>query len=74
MSDFTKLELLQAHAYGCPTELLAKYSAAIDLIKRGFIVNAHTMLNDIAFDYGQPTFDMPIWNDRLLELLIEVRK
>jgi len=73
MSDFTILELLQAHAYGCPNESLEKYSEAIKLIEDGFTPRGHTMLNDIAFDHGEPSFDMPLWNDHLLDILIELK-
>lgn len=68
------IDKLKAHASGCPAELLAQYNAAMDLIKRGFIIKGHAMLNDIAFDYGQPAFDMPTWNDRLIDILIELDK
>lgn len=69
MADFTQLELLEAHAYGCPAKQLDDYKVALDLFEsdRDKAIN---MLNDIAYDYEGETWDMPMWNDKLIDLIM----
>ena len=69
MSDFTVLEQLKAYSTICPANLLEKYNMGVALIESGNLAEGKKVLNDLAFDYDEPTYDMPHFNDKLLDLL-----
>lgn len=72
MSDFTPLEQLKAHARLCPPKSLEQYNKGVALIEGGNIAEGKRVLNDLAFDYDEPTYDMPHFNDKLLDLLTKL--
>jgi len=72
MSDFTPLEQLKAYARVCPAKSLEQYSKGVALIEIGNIAEGKKVLDDLAFDYGEPTYDMPHFNDKLLDLLTKL--
>lgn len=73
MSDFTPLELLKGHARICPPQVLEQYNKGVALVENGSVEEGVKLLRDIAFDYGEPTYDMPIWNDKLIGLLVQLK-
>jgi DNA primase catalytic subunit len=72
MSDFTTLEQLKAYARVCPTKSLEQYSKGIALIESGNMEEGQRVLKDLAFDYDEPAYDMPHFNDKLLDLLCKL--
>lgn len=72
MNDFTQLEQLKAHARMCPAKSLEQYNKGVALIKGGNITEGKKVLNDLAFDFDEPTYDMPDFNDKLLDLLTKL--
>jgi len=72
MSDFTPLEQLKAYARVCPTKSLEQYNKGVALIEGGNITEGKKVLNDLAFDHEEPTYDMPHFSDKLLGLLLKI--
>ena len=72
MNDFTQLEQLKAHARMCPAKSLEQYNKGVALIESGNIAEGHRVLNDLAFDHDEGVYNMPHFNDKLLDLLLEI--
>lgn len=72
MKSNSVLIQLKDHAAGCPSALLKQYQEAIELLESHDRQHAIKAFREIAFDYDDPQYAMPTWNDRLVDLLLEI--